>query len=262
MQAKFCVVYDAAREYKGVSLNKLLCRGPIFMQSLRAILIQFGERKHGIAGDIANMFFQIRIAPKDRDMLCIFWFSKNDMQGQVVAFQFQVASHGLRCTSSIAGYAMIFTAQQNISNASKDRTSRLTRDMFVDDSISSVDSIDNGKRIIKEISLLLMSTGFKITKCNACCKEILAGLKDEDLASSVRSIQEKDSWQMPMQTMLGVIWDTTSDEMFIKKPDFSLGMERALTKRQIACLQHQIFDPLSWWVPIYVGMSLCCSKII
>ena len=138
---------------------------------------------------------------------------------------------------------MIFTAQENISNASEDTTSRLTRDMFVDDFISSVDNIDNGKRIIKEISLLLMSTGFKITKWNACCKEILAGLKDKDLAPSVRSIQERDSGQMPMQTTLGVIWDTTTDEMFIKRPDFSLGMERALTKRQIISLQHQIFDP-------------------
>ena len=44
--------------------------------------------------------------------------------------------------------------------------------------------MDDGKRIIKEISLLLMSTGFKITKWNACCKEILADLKDEDLAPS------------------------------------------------------------------------------
>ena len=163
-QAKFRVVYDAAREYRGVSLNKLLCRGPIFMQFLRAILIRFGERKHGIAGDIANMFFQIRIAPEDRDMLRILWFSESDMQGHVVAFQFQVAPYNLRCIPSIAGFAMIFTAQENISNASEDTTSRLTRDMFVDDFISSVDSIDDGKRIIKEISLLLMTTGFKITK--------------------------------------------------------------------------------------------------
>ena len=175
------------------------------MQSLRAILIRFGERKHGIAGNIANMFFQIRIAPEDRDMLRILWFSESDMQGHVVAFQFQVAPYGLRCIHSIAGYAMIFTAQENISNASEDTTSRLTRDMFVDDFISSVDSIDDGKRIIKEISLLLMSTGFKITKWNACCKEILADLKDEDLAPSVRSIQRKDSGKMPMQTTLGVI---------------------------------------------------------
>ena len=96
------------------------------MQSLRAILIRLGERKHGIAGDIANMFFQIRIAPEDRDMLRILWFSESDMQGHVVAFQFQVAPYSLRCIPSIAEYAMIFTAQENISNASEDITSRLT----------------------------------------------------------------------------------------------------------------------------------------
>ena len=79
-QAKVCVVYDAAREYHSVSLNKLLNRGPVLMQSLRSILIRFGERQYGIAGDIANMFFQIRIAPEDRDMIRILWFSESDIK--------------------------------------------------------------------------------------------------------------------------------------------------------------------------------------
>ena len=50
---------------------------------------------------------------------------------------------------------------------------------------------------------------------------------------------------MPMQTTLGVIWNTTTDKMFNE-----------------ICLQQQIFDPLSWWAPFYVRMSLCCSKIV
>ena len=49
----------------------MLERGPIFMQSLKAILLRFGEKRYGVAGDIANMFFQIRIAPEDQDMLRI-----------------------------------------------------------------------------------------------------------------------------------------------------------------------------------------------
>ena len=70
-QAKFRVVYDTAREYRGVSLNDMLERGPIFMQSLRYILIRFCEHKYGVTSDITNMFFQIQIAPEDRDMLRI-----------------------------------------------------------------------------------------------------------------------------------------------------------------------------------------------
>ena len=59
-QANFRVVYDAARKYRGVSLNDMLERGPIFMQSLRSILIRFCEHKYGVASDITNMFFQIQ----------------------------------------------------------------------------------------------------------------------------------------------------------------------------------------------------------
>ena len=51
-QSKFRVVYDAAREHHGISLNKMLERGPIFMQSLKAILLRFGEKRYGVAGDI------------------------------------------------------------------------------------------------------------------------------------------------------------------------------------------------------------------
>ena len=56
-QSKFRVVYDAARKHEGISLNSSLERGPFFMQSLRSILIRFGEKIHGIAGGVANMFF-------------------------------------------------------------------------------------------------------------------------------------------------------------------------------------------------------------
>ena len=117
-QSKFRVIYDAVREFRITSLNELN-QGSIFMQPLRAILIRFEEKKHGIAGDISNMFFQIRVAPDDRDMFRILWFSGDSREGEVTAYQFQAAPYGLRCISSIVGYAMTFTAQENILKAFK-----------------------------------------------------------------------------------------------------------------------------------------------
>ena len=185
------------------------------MQSLQEILIRFGEKKHGIAGDISNRFFQIRGAPEDCDVLGILCFSGDSMEGEVTAYQFQVAAYGLRCIPSFAGYTMMFTAQENISKTSEDTTSRVARDMFVDDFISSVDSVDEGKLVIKEIFLLLKSIGFILTKWNTCCKEILKDVCERDLAPSIRSIQERKPGQLPVQKTLGVHWDTASDEMLI-----------------------------------------------
>ena len=56
-KSKLRVVYDAAREYRGPSLNGLLARGPNFMQSLQSVLFRCGEKQCGIVGDVANMFF-------------------------------------------------------------------------------------------------------------------------------------------------------------------------------------------------------------
>ena len=94
-QNKFWVVYEAATEFRGISLNKLLNRGLVFMQSLRSILRRFGEKKYGLAGDIANMFFQIQIDPEDRGMLWILWFSESKTKGKIVAYQFHVAPYSL-----------------------------------------------------------------------------------------------------------------------------------------------------------------------
>ena len=237
-QAKFRVVYDAAREYRGVSLNDMLERGPIFMQSLRSILIRFYEHKYGVASDITNMFFQIQIAPEDRDMLRILWFDGPDMQGDIAAFQFQVVPYGLRCIPSIAGYAMVYIAEKNTPSVSSDATSRVKRDMFVDDFISGVDSVEEGQKVVNKVTKLLKSTGFTLSKWNASYKEILAEISEDDLAPSIRNIQQESNGATSSQhqTTLGLIRDTETDMMSVKKPRLHPVSEGSFTKRQaVSC---------------------------
>ena len=234
------------------------------MQSLRSILIRFGERQYGIAGDIANMFFQIQIAPEDRDMIRILWFSESDMKGDVVAYQFQVAPYGLRCIPSMAGYALMFTAESNIPDASNEATANVTQDMFEDDLISDADTIEDGQRVIREVSLLLKSTGFTMKKRNASHKEILADISEEDLAPAIRNLGENgsDLEMGPRHATLGVIWDTKEDNMVVKKPILEPQSKRKFTKRQAVSLSHQFLDPMGWWSPFLVRLKLCCSKFM
>lgn len=234
------------------------------MHSLKSILIRFGERRCGIAGDIANMFFQIRIAPEDRDMLRILWFSGPGMEGDVIAFRFQVAPYGFRCIPSFAGYSLLYTAERNLPNVSSDVTERVTRDMFVDDLITGADSIEEGQRVIQEISKLMLSTGFKLTKWNASNEKILAVVAENDLAPARRDILEKNTDTEPSrkQTTLGLVWDTNTDEFFLKQPDPKTFNEQCFTKRQVVSFNNRIFDPLFWWAPLYTRMNLVCSKIV
>ena len=162
-QAKFRVVYNAAREYHEISLNGMVVRGPIFLQSIQSILFRFGEKKYGIASDISDMFFQIRIHEGNRDMLRILWLDEPNMQGEVTQFRFLVSLYCLRCIPSMAGYALHYTAERNVPNVSASTTECVKRDMFVDDLISGADTVEEEQQLVGEVSKLLSSMGFKLS---------------------------------------------------------------------------------------------------
>ena len=89
--------------------------------------------------------------------------------------------------------------------------------MFVDDLITGVNFVEEGKRVINEVSKLLSSTGFQLTKWNSSNKEILAEIAEKDLTLARRDITEKtsDSRSGNSQTTLGFVWDTDSDKYFL-----------------------------------------------
>ena len=162
---------------------------------------------------------------------------------------------------------MIYTAGKNAPSVSSDATSRVERDMFVDDFISGVDSVEEGQKVVNEVIKLLKSTGLTLSKWNASYKEILAGISKDDLAPSIRNIQQESSGatsSVEHQTTLGLIWDTDTDMMSVKRPCLHPVSEGSITKRQAVSCNHQLFDPLSWWAPFQTRLNLrvCCSKVV
>ena len=263
-QAKFRVVCMMQPVSIKVSLNQLLSPGPIFMQSIQSILIRFGERRYGIASDISIMFLQIRIHPDDQDMLRILWFDQLNIEGSIITYKFQVAPYGLRCAPSMEGFSMWYTAQQNLPGVNEEVAQRVKLDMYVDDLITGVNDVNEGQRVVKEISDLLHSTGFSLTKWSSNNSDILADIKQEDLAPEIRDILNKEMGAIDgsVQHTLGLVWDTNADCLHIKKPTISDGKTSEHTKRQVVSMNHRFFKPLNLWAPLFVKMKFCCSQIV
>ena len=55
------IVFDPSIEFKGVSLNSVLRRGPNLIGDLFGVLLRFRMNYVAIVGDIAKMFLQIRL---------------------------------------------------------------------------------------------------------------------------------------------------------------------------------------------------------
>lgn len=62
------LVWDAAAEYKGVSLNNLLVKGPDLLSPLNNILFNFRIGQIGINGDIAEMFHRVDVCAEDQQV--------------------------------------------------------------------------------------------------------------------------------------------------------------------------------------------------
>jgi len=60
-------VYDAAAEFKGVSLNKELLQGPQLNNNLLGVLLRFREEKVALTSDIESMFHRVNCAERDTD---------------------------------------------------------------------------------------------------------------------------------------------------------------------------------------------------
>ena len=116
------------------------------------------------------------------------------------------------------------------------------------------------------MSKLLSSTGFRLTKWNSSKREIVSEIPEKNLAPALSGIVEKgfDNHPGKSQTTLGLVLDTEMNKFFLKKlgQKIEILKNQGLTKRQVVSINNGLFDPLSWWAPLYVQINITCSKIV
>ena len=111
------VVFDAAAQSQGTSLNSRLLKGPDLLQSLHGVLLRFRQDRYALVADIYQMFHQIRVRPEDQPALSFLWRGLEARTPDL--FQMMVVIFGARCSPSIANYVLRRTlAEENQVKAS------------------------------------------------------------------------------------------------------------------------------------------------
>ena len=72
---KVCVVFDAAAQHKGKSLNDAILPGPKLQRELFDVLIRFRRAPLALSADISEMFLQVRLREEDRPFHRFLWRS-------------------------------------------------------------------------------------------------------------------------------------------------------------------------------------------
>ena len=167
-QAKKQIVYHGKAKFKGVCVNDAILSGPDLLNSLVGILMCFRFGEFALMADVTKCYFQIGLPEAQKDLFRILWYENDDVEhGRIVPFHFCVHPWGLKSSSFIACLAIRKIVKQNATCASALTCTTVVDNMYMDDFIFSVNSLEEARQIAGESVDLFKSRGFKLVKYSA-----------------------------------------------------------------------------------------------
>ena len=250
---KIRMVFDAAAEFKGTSLNKELLTGPDLLQELPGILIRFREKPVAIAGDIDQMFLQVRIQQQDQPALSFLWRNM-ERDRPPDTYEMTRAIFGAKCSPAIASYALQKTMMNDRDGAYPWTAEQLSKQFYMDDYIASEDSPESAERLLHTVTSLAASGGFQLRKWTSNSRTVLASVPPADRAHPDADL----SSPLRPGRVLGLLWDTETDTVSVQPSE---KQKMSTTKRAVLSSIASTFDPLGLVAPFTLQAKLLMQDL-
>ena len=239
---KVRIVFDAAAECEGTSLNKNLLTGPDVANNLVGVLLRFRQGKIAFAADIEKMFHQIRVREEDQDSLRFLWWT-NGYDNPPDTYVMQVHIFGAASSPCIANSTLRRVADDNAEEYSSSVITAVKRNFYVDDALPSENDEQSAIRLAHDMVELLARGGFNLTKFTSNSKRLLSAVPNDKRSKPDLNL---DLDELPIERALGIRWSVEDD---------TLGFEirslvRPGTRRGILSTVCSLFDPLGFAAPV------------
>ena len=251
---KVRVVFDCAARYKGTSLNEQLLQGPDLNNNLIGVLLRFRQGPVAIAADIEAMFHQVRVTPRDCDVLRFLWWPNGDLSQPPTDHQMLVHLFGATSSPSCCSFALRKTADDNKDYFDKETVETVENNFYVDDCLKSVETEEAAIRLVNQLNKLLALGGFRLTKWMSNRRNILTSIPASERAKSVMDL---DLDHLPVERTLGVLWNVESDKFEFR----SIKKDKPTTRRGILSLVSSLYDPLGFVAPIIFVAKLLLQDL-
>ncbi|XP_062709928.1 uncharacterized protein LOC134288608 [Aedes albopictus] len=251
---KLRVVFDASCQTStGVSLNDALMVGPVVQDDLSSICLRFRTHRIAVNADIAKMYRMIRVQPQDYPLQSIKW--RNDPSEPLRTYELTTVTYGTSSAPYLATKCLQRLAEDG--KASHPVASEvIEKDFYVDDMLTGVDTVDEGRQLVKEVIELSDSAGFTLRKWNSNSAELLEvvpeNFRDE------RSILALDSAETAIKT-LGLAWEPATDVFRFTFPSFN--GTAMITKRIVVSDVSRLFDPLGLVGPVIIQAKIFIQEL-
>ncbi|XP_055950987.1 uncharacterized protein LOC129985100 [Argiope bruennichi] len=236
-------VFDASAKQKNeLSLNSCLEKGPNLVELIPSILNRFRLGAFGIIADIKKAFLQISISDKDREYLRFLWFESGDPD-KLKIYRHKRVVFGINASPFLLGATILYHLDhvpEHLQGVAK----KLKTSMYVDNCVTSLDSIEEVEAFIEHSKEIMMSAKFDLREWRFN--------KDK---STFHRTGEKSPAHEENVSVLGLEWNPEDDTLrcAYKKDVFEA---IPLTKRSILSPANQLFDPLGILSPVTVRFKI------
>ena len=258
------VVFDPACQYKGVSLNSFLHKGPCLIGNLLGVLLRFREEPVGFIGDISKMYLQMRLPEGDTHVHRYLWRNL-DQSKKPTTYALQRVTFGDKPSPDMASFVMLKMAKENQEN-NPNAATVLSRDRYIDDLIHSCPTPKKAVDTLKELDRVLDTGSFKIRERLSSSKDALKELTHESVMESRREIPNvKSNSDSPVNLdgekgvkTLGVRWDPQADVFSFAVKETEI---RKYTKRSILSNICRLYDPVGLASAVTIKAKIALQNI-
>ncbi|XP_036327163.1 uncharacterized protein LOC118739764 [Rhagoletis pomonella] len=234
---KLRVVFDAScSTSNGRVLNSILRVGPNLQDDIVTILLRFRTHRYVLMADIAKMYRQIIVDPRDAKWQCILW--RNTPNEPLATYQLQTVTYGTSCAPFLAVRCLQQLAHENMSAYPIGAPITL-RDFYVDNLMTGGATIDEVNSIKTEFA--------------SNSDDIIVDVAAEDREQIV-NVDDK-----AYVKALGLKWSPRTDcFMFSYTPPGHQSPK--VTKRTILSQVASFFDPLGLLNPVMVKCKILMQQ--
>ena len=216
---KMRIVYDCSAKANSQvpSLNDCLEVGPPLQPMIFDILLRNRLSLLCITGDIQKAFLQIKVDPKDRDVLRLLWYENLDSR-TVTEYRYTRVIFG----SGPSPYILGATLKKHVSQYTEkfpDTADALLNNTYVDDVQSGGDHSDQLIKFKEEATKIMKESGFHLHKWHSNLSELEECQRTDDNAVSSQASMTYAKLEVgtgPKETkILGVPWEKTKDKLSV-----------------------------------------------